>query len=139
MTLKGRGSIVSLICGLLILAILLVPVRIKAEESLISVPQIPNLRIGSYLDLKELESYLGFESRLFYCKGFDLGVGYVINSKSYGVIGIGFDLKELKRLNLNVDYAWEKLIDLRIGLWLGYNITDRNWKYGVSAQLVEIK
>lgn len=99
---------------------------------------LPNLEITSLLDLntEPVDKLIGFTSKIFSFKDIDLRVGYCNRRDFIG--SIGFDLIKLEKLNANINYAWEELLKIDVGIWCGYNFKTKRYSYGVLGVVLQI-
>jgi len=104
-------------------------------ESLVQ-PMIPNLEVTSLYDFNNHQMLTALTSKVLSISVVDMRVGYVRSDENDIAIGaLAFELSKLPK----VQYAWSKMIDTSVGLWLGYDFKKSEVDYGVMAILVDIE
>lgn len=97
--------------------------------------EIPNLEASLLYDFQTHQVIPGLTSKMISVKDLDLRVGYT--STNSGVLSVSYNLKNLEKLGPQVHYLWDSM-STSLGLWAGYNFSDRTWGYGISLVMIEV-
>ena len=123
---------------LLLAVVMLVTSAVLQAAEVKTFADIPNLRACSYYDFNNQATGFGAQSAILEYKSLDLNVGYVsINSKYSGTIAVSVNLDKLKIAN--IEYAWKNIINTDLGVWIGYNLNDKIYSWGLCVSLVTIE
>ncbi len=113
-----------------------------AEQPLgsgISVPILPNLQIGYAYDFSTHTSPITFTSTILSRDWAELRIGYLADNPSGTMIGgLTLNVRKLTLANGgSITYAWDNILDINVGVWYGYDLTQNMNRYGIGATLVK--
>ncbi len=94
--------------------------------------KIPNLEATTVYSLKAFEFSPAVTSKFISYRMVEGRVGYLLNNNHVFVGSLAVNMRSLPA---TVEYAWESIADVTVGLYLGFDSKNKEIDYGISGGL----
>ena len=107
-----------------------------AKGSLLEV--VPGGQVGAFYSLANKDTTSGIMANMLRYKVLDLNLG-AIDKNGKGVL-VGSLSVAIDRIPFkNVQYMWDGILKVSVGLWAGYDFDNCVWDYGMNASIIKIE